>query len=113
SHDIPFIIQTGSWMIACSILAILFTVVSTFLASRVALGFGRDVRRQFFVHVERFSMEEYEKTGPASLITRATNDVKQIQDVINMLLRMVTRAPLMLIGGIILAISRDAVLSLI
>src|SRR5699024_2189550 len=84
-----------------------------FLASRVALGFGRDVRRKLFVHVERFSMEEYENIGPASLITRATNDVKQIQDVINMLLRMVTRAPLMLIGGIILAVTRDAVLSLI
>jgi ATP-binding cassette subfamily B protein len=63
--------------------------------------------------VETYSVETYEKFGPASLITRTTNDIKQVQDVLNMILGMATRAPLMLIGGIFLAFSRDSKLSLI
>ncbi|WP_078553612.1 ABC transporter ATP-binding protein [Bacillus alkalicellulosilyticus] len=113
NEDIPFILQTGGWMIIYSILAVLLTIAVTYFASKIALGFGRDLRRKLFVHVENFSLEEYEKIGPASLITRTTNDIKQIQDVLNMMLRMMTRAPLMLVGGIILAVSRDAMLSLI
>ncbi|NEU30936.1 ABC transporter ATP-binding protein [bacterium LRH843] len=113
NNDISYIIKTGGWMIACSIAAILFTIAVTFFASKAALGFGKDVRRKLFVHVEHFSMKEYETIGPSSLITRATNDVKQVQDVLNMMLRMMTRAPLMLVGGIILAVSRDAMLSLV
>ncbi|BBP89992.1 hypothetical protein BsIDN1_36100 [Bacillus safensis] len=80
---------------------------------KTALGFGRDMRRQLFVHVEQFSLEEFQKIGTSSFITRSTNDVKQVQDVTIMILQMMTRAPLMLVGGIILAVSRDAVLSLI
>lgn len=111
--DIGYILEVGVWMIVCSILAVVLTVAVTFFASKVALGFGRDIRRKLFVHVEHFSLQEYDKIGAASLITRTTNDIKQVQDVVNMMLRMMTRAPLMLVGGIILAISRDAVLSLI
>ncbi|MBU9714384.1 ABC transporter ATP-binding protein [Evansella tamaricis] len=113
NEDIPYILQTGGWMVVCAILAILLTVLVNFFASKVAMGFGKDVRRKLFVNVENFSLQEFEKIGPASLITRSTNDVKQIQDVLNMILRMMTRAPLMLLGGIILAVSRDQTLSLI
>ncbi len=113
NQDIPYILQTGGWMIACSILAILLTISSMFFSSRVALGFGKDVRRKLFVRAENFSLSEFEKIGPASLITRTTNDIKQVQDVLNMMLSMMTRAPLMLIGGIILAVSREPKLSLI
>ncbi len=58
-------------------------------------------------------MDEFGKIGSASLITRTTNDVKQVQDVLNMMLSLMTRAPLMLVGGIVLAVSRDAKLSII
>ncbi|TDQ37728.1 ABC transporter ATP-binding protein [Aureibacillus halotolerans] len=111
--DIPYIIQTGGWMIACAVLAVLLTVGVSFLASRVSLAFSRDVRRELFVHVEHFSLEEFDKIGTSSLITRSTNDVKQVQDVLNMILRMMTRAPFMLIGGIIFAVSMDATLSIV
>ncbi|MBU9720958.1 MULTISPECIES: ABC transporter ATP-binding protein [Bacillaceae] len=113
NNDIPYILRTGLWMLVCAIFAIGLTVLVNFFASRVAMGFGKDVRRKLFVNVENFSLQEFEKIGPASLITRSTNDVKQIQDVLNMMLRMMTRAPLMLLGGIILAVSRDQTLSLI
>ncbi|CAM5290008.1 multidrug ABC transporter ATP-binding protein [Bacillus safensis FO-36b] [Bacillus safensis subsp. safensis] len=98
---------------ACSLLAILLTIWKSYLSSKTALGFGRDMRRQLFEHVEKFSLEEFQKIGTSSFITRSTNDVKQVQDVTIMILQMMTRAPLMLVGGIILAVSRDAVLSLI
>lgn len=111
--NIPFILQTGGWMIVCSLFAIILTVATRYYASRTALGFAKDVRRQLFVTVENFDMEAFEKIGAASLITRTTNDIKQVQDVLNMILTMMTRAPLMLLGGIILAVTRDAKLSLI
>ncbi|MDQ0164907.1 ATP-binding cassette subfamily B protein [Bacillus horti] len=113
NSDTPYILKTGGWMVLFSILAVLLTVAKIFFASRVALGFGRDVRKKLFVNVENFSLQEYEKIGAASLITRTTNDIKQVQDVLNMMLNMMTRAPLLLLGGIILAVSRDATLSLV
>jgi len=113
NNDMSYIFRTGGWMIVCAVLAVLLTVGVSYFASRVALGFGRDVRRRLFVQVEEFSLQAFDKIGPASLITRTTNDIKQVQDVLNMMLRMMTRAPLMLVGGIILAVSRDAALSLI
>jgi len=113
NSDVPYIIQSGLWMLVLSILAIFVTIFSNYLSSKVAVGFGRDMRRHLFLKVESFSVETYEKFGPATLITRTTNDIKQVQDVLNMILGMATRAPLMLIGGIILAFSRDPQLSLI
>lgn len=113
NSDIPFIVKTGGWMIVFSVLAVLLTIGKIYFSTKVALGFGRDVREKLFVNVEKFSMQEFEKIGAASLITRTTNDVKQVQDVLNMMLNMMTRAPFMLLGGIVLAISRDPVLSLV
>lgn len=113
NRDVTFILQTGALMLGCSLMAILLMVGVSYFASKVSLGFGRDMRRTMFVHTEHFSLDEYEKFGSASLITRTTNDVKVVQDVINMMQRMMTRAPLMLIGGVILAVSRDKYLSLV
>lgn len=111
--DMPYIYRTGGWMILCALLAAGFTVTVSYLTSRVSASFGRDVRRRLFVQVEGLSMQEFEKFGPASLITRTTNDIRQVQDVVNMILGMMTRAPIMMIGGLILAVSRDPKLSLI
>ncbi|WP_299094886.1 ABC transporter ATP-binding protein [uncultured Metabacillus sp.] len=113
NQDVPFILKTGGWMLLCSLMAISLMVGVSYFASKVSLGFGRDMRRKLFVHIEHFSLQEYEKFGSASLITRTTNDVKVVQDVINMMQRMMTRAPLMLVGGVLLAVSRDPQLSLV
>lgn len=113
NSDISYIIQTGVWMLALSLMAIIVTILSIYLSSKVAVGFGRDLRRQLFVNVESFSVETLDKFGTASLITRTTNDIKQVQDVLNMILGMATRAPLMFIGGMVLAISIEPKLSLI
>lgn len=111
--NVPYILKMGIWMIVLSICAVLITIGSTYLSTKVALGFGRDLRRRLFVNVENFSVESFEKIGTASLITRTTNDIKQVQDVFFMILQMLTRAPLMLVGGVILAVTREPVLSLI
>ncbi|MBS4208461.1 ABC transporter ATP-binding protein [Bacillus sp. FJAT-50079] len=111
--DMPYILKTGGWMIVCALAAVGVTIAVSYFASKVALGFGRDMRRSLFTHVEDFSLQAFDKIGTASLITRSTNDVKIVQDVLHMVLRMMTRAPLMLVGGIILAISRDPKLSLV
>ncbi|MFS0724121.1 ABC transporter ATP-binding protein [Paenibacillus sp. 1P07SE] len=111
--DMPYIYRTGGWMLVCALLAAALTVTVSYLTSRVSASFGRDVRRGLFTQVESLSMQEFEKFGPASLITRTTNDIRQVQDVVNMMLGMMTRAPIMMIGGLILAVSRDAQLSLI
>lgn len=113
TQNMPYIIQTGGWMIACALIAALLTVLVSYLTSKVSTGFARDLRRKLFIKVEELTLQEFDRFGTASLITRTTNDIRQIQDVLNMMLGMMTRAPMMLLGGIVLAITRDAKLSLI
>ncbi|MFD2117356.1 ABC transporter ATP-binding protein [Paenibacillus yanchengensis] len=111
--DINYVWRTGGIMLVCTILAVGLTIFVTYLSSRITQGFSRDVRRMLFTHVEGLSMEQFDRLGTASLITRTTNDIRQVQDVISMMLSMMTRAPIMLIGGIILALSRDVTLSIV
>ncbi|RST77035.1 ABC transporter ATP-binding protein [Siminovitchia acidinfaciens] len=111
--DINYILKTGGLMLVFALAAIVLMTGVSFFASKTALGFGRDIRRSLFVNVENFSLQAFDKIGTASLITRSTNDVKQVQDVLNMILRMMTRAPLMLIGGIIMAVTREPGLSVV
>lgn len=94
-------------------LAAVAAVVVSFYSSKAAMGFGRDLRRRVFNHVERFSLEEFDRVGTATLITRTTNDITQVQQVIIMMLRMVVSAPIMFVGGLIMATSKDATLSLV
>ncbi|MCL6601975.1 MAG: ABC transporter ATP-binding protein/permease [Paenibacillus sp.] len=91
----------------------LCSVIASFLSAKVAAGFGKDTRSRMFNHVENFTLHEFDKLGTASLITRTTNDITQVQTVLTMMLRMMIGAPMMMIGGIIMAVSEDAKLSLI
>lgn len=111
--DMPYIYKMGLWMLLVTLIAGAFTVIANYLASRVASGFGRDVRDSMFAHVETFSLKEFDQVGTSSLITRTTNDIAQIEQVYMMILKMMTMAPLMLIGGIIMALYKDAKLSLV
>jgi ATP-binding cassette, subfamily B, multidrug efflux pump len=113
NNDIPYILRIGGVMIACSLISILLTIAVMYVSSKASMGFSRDIRRKLFVHAESLSLQEFERIGPSSLITRTTNDIKQVQDVLTMMMRMMTRAPLMLIGGILMAVSRDVSMSLV
>ena len=84
-----------------------------FLASRAAYAFGRDVRQAVFKKVQSFSLPEFDKLGTASLITRTTNDITQIVNVLVMLMRMLISVPVMMGGGIIMAVHKNAKLTLV
>lgn len=111
--NIPYIWEIGAWMLLISALGAVAAITASFYSSKAAMGMGRDLRRKVFSHVEKFSLQEFDEVGTASLITRTTNDITQIQQVVIMLLRMVISAPIMLTGGLIMAISKDAKLSLV
>jgi ATP-binding cassette, subfamily B, multidrug efflux pump len=111
--DIPYIWKIGGIMLLVAAFGAAASVVASYYSSKAAMGFGRDIRRKVFDHVENFSLQDFDEIGTASLITRTTNDITQVQQVVIMMLRMVVSAPIMLVGGIIMAVSKDAKLSLI
>jgi len=106
-----YIMNIGSLMLVLTLLSITCNIIVGFLAAKVAAGMARDIRRDTFQKVESYSSTEFDKFSTASLITRTTNDVTQIQMVIFMIIRMVFYAPLLGFGGLIRVISKDSPLS--
>ncbi|MDG0873359.1 ABC transporter ATP-binding protein/permease [Paenibacillus thiaminolyticus] len=113
SGDTAYIWKMGGWMLLVAAGGTLCAIGGSYLSAKVASGFGRNLRRRLFTHVENFSLQEFDKIGTASLITRTTNDITQVQQVLVMILRMMISAPMMCIGGIIMAVSKDAKLTLV
>lgn len=111
--DTGYIWKMGGFMLAVSIIGTIVSVLASLYASKVSSSFGKIVRHDVFNRVEGFSLQEFDKLGTASLITRTTNDINQVQQVILMILRMMVMAPLMCIGGIIMALYKDVQLSLV
>lgn len=111
--DIPYIWKLGGFMLLISIIGAIASVIASYYSSKAAMGLGRDIRKKVFNHVGKFSLQEFDEVGTASLITRTTNDITQVQQVVIMMLRMVVSAPIMLAGGLIMAVSKDAKLSLV
>lgn len=109
--DIRFIFQMGGLMLAIAALGAGCSILASYLSAKTASGFGKILREEVFTRVESFSLPAIDKFGTATLITRTTNDITQVQQVTVMMLRMMLSAPLLLIGGIMMAVFRDAVLS--
>ena len=109
--DTDYIGQTGLYMLLFTFAVGAAAIVGVYWGAQVAMGFGRDVRSAIFRAVESFSQVEVNKFGTPSLITRNTNDVQQVQIVVFMVLTVVASAPLLIVGGIILAIQQDVPLS--
>lgn len=106
-----YILSTGEVMLAFTVVVGICAVVAVYWASRVAMGAGADIREAVFTRVQAFSARDMNNFGTASLITRNTNDIQQIQLFLQMALTMMVIAPIMSVGGIILAIREDAQLS--
>ncbi len=100
--------RLGALMLIVAAAGGLLATISSFLSSRVAMGFGRDLRSKVFRQVTSYSLHEFDKLGTSTLITRTTNDITQVQMVLIMMLRMMIMAPMMMIGGIIMARQEDA-----
>lgn len=109
--DVPYIIRTGMWMLLVALGQILAAIVATFCAARAAMSLGRDIRDDVFARVSGFSEREVSAFGAGSLITRNTNDVQQVQMLAMMSATMLVMAPMMAIGGIIMAVRQDVGLS--
>jgi len=111
--DTSYIWRIGGFMLLVALGGAACSVGASYLSAKAAGGFGRDLRSRLFAHVEKFSLHEFDRIGTASLITRTTNDITQVQQVLTMMMRVMVMAPLMCFGGIIMALSRDVKLSTI
>ncbi|MEV4186193.1 ABC transporter ATP-binding protein [Streptosporangium canum] len=109
--DTGYILSAGGWMLAVSLVQIACSIAAVYYGSRAAMGFGRDVRSAVFHRVGGFSAREVAQFGAPSLITRSTNDVQQVQMLVVMTCTMLVAAPIMGVGGIVMALRQDIGLS--
>ena len=109
--DTEYIWSTGMFMLAISLGQIIAAIIATYFAAKAAMRAGRDIRNDVFDKVSAFSEREVSQFGPGSLITRNTNDVQQVQMLAMMGATMLISAPLLAVGGIIMALSQDVGLS--
>jgi ATP-binding cassette subfamily B protein len=111
--NISMIFKTGLIMILVALAGSVCSVAAVFLTARTAIGFGSSLREKLFSRAENFSLNELNRIGSSSLITRTTNDITQVQQAMFMILRMMVSAPLVALGGIFMAVTREPKLSLI
>ncbi|MDP9848703.1 ABC transporter ATP-binding protein [Streptosporangium lutulentum] len=109
--DTGYILSTGGWMLAVSLVQIGCSIAAVYHGAYAAMGFGRDVRSAVFHQVGGFSAREVSQFGAPSLITRSINDVQQVQILVVMTCTMLISAPIMCVGGIIMALRQDVGLS--
>lgn len=111
--DISLILHTGGIMIGLALIGVVGGIGCTATASYASMKFGADVRSDVYKKIQKFSFSNLDEFKTASLITRLTNDIVQVQNIVLMMLRMLVRSPLLCIGGLIMAISLNAHLALI
>ena len=109
--DTGFILSSGGWMLVVTLAQIACSVAAVYFGARAAMAFGRDVRSAIFHRVGTFSAREVAQFGAPSLITRNTNDVQQVQMLVLMTCTLMIAAPIMCVGGIIMALRQDIGLS--
>ncbi|MCC5578456.1 ABC transporter ATP-binding protein [Microtetraspora sp. AC03309] len=109
--DTGYIARVGLVMLVATLVQMACSIVAVYYGARTSMALGRDLRAAIFHRVQGFSASEVNKFGPPSLITRTTNDVQQVQLVVLMTFTMMVAAPIMCVGGIVLALRQDAALS--
>ena len=113
NHDVPYIISMGIVMVITALLMMTGGVGGAYFAAKAAISFSSDLRSDVFDQVQKFSFANLDRFSTGSLVTRLTNDITQVQNLINMALRMMLRAPGMLIGALIMAFMMNARLALV
>ena len=111
--DIPYIVKIGLFMLLIAALTAITAVLNSRLASAISSGFARDIREALFIKAQVFSINDFNKIGTASMITRTTSDVTLIGQTVIMLIQMILPAPVMAIGGLFLAFAKDRIMALI
>lgn len=105
--DVPYIWHTGAIMLGVVLIQVVTACIATYCGARTSMGTGRDIRADVFHRVTRFSAEDIGAFGPGTLITRGTNDVQQIQMTYMMILNFMVPVPIMMIGGVFMAVRED------
>jgi ATP-binding cassette, subfamily B, multidrug efflux pump len=105
--DTDYILRIGGFMLLITVFSISCAVASSWISANVAAGFGQSLRSAVFTKVSLFSLHEFDQFGASTLITRATNDITQVQMVSIMIARMLLMAPMLALGGIIMAYLKD------
>ncbi|KPC66347.1 ABC transporter ATP-binding protein [Streptomyces chattanoogensis] len=109
--DTGYVLRIGGFMIAVTVLQIVCAIGAVYFGARTAMALGRDIRAAVFDRVQSFSAREMGTFGAPSLITRTTNDVQQVQMLVLMTFTMMVSAPIMCVGGVIMALNQDVTLS--
>ena len=109
--DTDYIMRTGGMMLMITLLQIACTIAAVYFGAKAAMALGRDVRGAIFSRVAEFSEQEVTRFGAPSLITRSTNDVQQVQQLVLMSATLMVTAPMLSIGGVIMAVRQDVQLS--
>lgn len=113
NHDVPYILGMGAAMLVMAGLMIIGGIGGAYFAAKASISFSTDLRKDVFDQVQRFSFANLDQFSTGSLVTRLTNDITQVQNLLNMALRMMLRAPGMLIGALIMAFMMNAQLALV
>lgn len=111
--DTDYIWRVGGFMLLITLGGTLCAIIASYFSSKASVGLGTIIRNKIFTRAESYSLHEFDKIGTATLITRTTNDITQVQNVTVMIMRMMVAAPMMCIGGIIMAMSKDRKLTLV
>lgn len=112
-NDTALVLRLGSIMLLLAVVSIGGTLLNSYFSAKISAGVSRALRRQIFDKIEGFSLSETDRFGTASLITRSTNDITQVQNYVYVLLRLVLRAPIMILGGVTLAYLKSPTLSMV
>ena len=113
NQNVGYIVGMAALMVGVSVLMLLGGVGGAYFGAKASVNFGADLRQDLYNKVQKYSFANIDKFQTGSLVTRLTNDVTQMQNMVNMLLRMCLRAPGMMIGAIIMAVIMNAQLALI
>ncbi len=113
TSDIPYIWNTGLIMLLITAGGVVCAIIARLFSAKASVGFSRDIRKKVFHKVESFSLNEFDEIGTSSMITRTTNDINQVQQAVIMMLSMLIYAPMMAIGGVVMAVSKDPPLSIV
>ena len=106
--DKPYIVAMCGVLVAFAVIGLSCTLVAQYYAARAATGFGTDLRRDLFAHIQRLSYSETDRQGTSTLITRMTADINQLQSGVNMTLRLFLRSPIIVLGAMIMAFTVNA-----
>ena len=111
--DRDYVFNTGALMLGVAVLTGIFSILGTYYSAEVSTRFAKNTRKELFSHTQKLSYQDYKHFSTPSLITRATNDIEQLQTTLGMVFEMVIPAPFVLVVGLILSFMRDAYIALI